>query len=119
MWLFELSVGLPTRNPRGVTSSVKHVAIRRFCLVDGRVAASEDYERTSGVEEHADLEAPQLTDDDWWRDTATTIAFVSSDAGASWERLSTDVGFETTTWRVQAVRRGLPVVFVRQLYTHH
>lgn len=106
-------------NPRGVTPPIKHVAIRRFFIVDGRVAASEDYERTSGVEERAELEAPQLTDDDWWLGTETTIAFVSSDAAASWERLSTNVGFESTIWRVQQLREGLPLVFSRDLYTHH
>src|SRR5262245_22174656 len=58
--IIELAVAYPTRNPRGVTPPIKHIAIRRFFVVDGRVAASEDYERASGVEEHAELEAPQL-----------------------------------------------------------
>ncbi len=117
--VIELSVGRPTRNPPGVTPPIKQIAIRRFFLVDGRVAASEDDERTSGVEERVDIEAPQLTDDDWADGTESTVAFVSSDDGASWERLSTNVGFESTIWRAQALRQGLPVVFVRDLYTHH
>ena len=96
------------------------MAIRRFFFVDGRVAASEDYERTSGVEERVDIEAPQLTDDNWSvLDTETTLAYVSSDDGVSWERLSTNVGFESIIWFVQELREGLPVTFRRDLYTHH
>ena len=118
--VIELSVGWPTRNPQGATPPIKHVAIRRFFLVDGRVAAAEDYERTSGVEERVDTEAPQLTDGNWSvPDTRTTLAFVSRDDGASWERLSTNVGFETTIWLVHGLRQGLPVTFRRDLYTHH
>ena len=118
--VIELSVGWPTRNARSVTPPIQHVAIRRFFLVDGRLAASEDYERTSGVEERVDTAAPELTDDNWSvRATETTLAFVSSDDGASWERLSTNVGFETTIWVVQLLREGMPVMFRRDLYTHH
>lgn len=118
--VIELWVGWPTRNPQGVTPSIKHVAIRRFFLVDGRVAASDDYERTSGVEEHADIEPPELTNDAWSVPQGeTTVAFVSSDRGASWERLSTNVGFETTIWQVHSLREGMPLVFGRDLYTHH
>src|SRR4051812_2873656 len=59
--VIELSVGWPTRNAAGMSPAIEHVAIRRFFFVDGRVAASQDYERTSGVEERVDLEGPQLT----------------------------------------------------------
>jgi hypothetical protein len=118
--VIELSVGWPARNAQGITPSIKHVAIRRFFLVDGHVAASEDFERTSGVEERVDTAAPELTDDNWSvLDTETTLAFVSSDDGTSWQRLSTNVGFETTIWLVQGLREGLPVLFLRELYTHH
>jgi hypothetical protein len=118
--VIELSVGWPTRNAQRVSPPIKHVAIRRFFLVDGRVAASQDFERTSGVEERVDIEAPQLTDDNWSElETETTVAFVRSDDGSSWERLSTSVGFETTIWFVHTLRKGLPVSFRRDLYTHH
>ena len=115
----ELSVAWPTRNAPGVTPPIKHVAIRRFFVVDDRIAAYEDYERTSGVEERADTQGPELADDNWFLDSQTTLAFVSSDDGASWERLSTDVGFESIIWLVQRLRDGLPVTFERTLYTHH
>jgi len=118
--VIELSVGWPTRNAAGMSPAIEHVAIRRFFFVDGRVAASQDYERTSGVEERVDLEGPQLTDANWSvLDTETTLAYISSDDAVSWERLSTNIGFESIIWFVQALREGLPVTFRRDLYTHH
>jgi hypothetical protein len=116
----ELYVGLPTRNRAGASPPIKRISIRRFFLIDGRLAGSQAYERESGVEERVDTEAPELTDENWSRsETEQTVAFVSRDNGASWERLSTNTGFEGVHWIVQSLREGLPELYRRWLYTHH
>jgi hypothetical protein len=51
--------------------------------------------------------------------TEETVAFISGDGGHSWERLSTNDGFEGIHWIVQSLREGLPELFHRWLYTHH
>jgi hypothetical protein len=116
----ELYVGLPTLNPAGTHPPIKRISIRRFFLIDGRVAASQEYERESGVEERVDTGPPELTHENWSRsETEETVAFISRDAGHSWERLSTNGGFEGIHWIVQSLREGLPELFHRWLYTHH
>jgi hypothetical protein len=116
----ELYVGLPTLNPAGTSPPIKRISIRRFFLIDGRLAASEKYERTSGVEERVDTEPPELTYENWSRsETEETVAFISRDGGRSWERLSTNGGFEGIHWIVQSLREGLPELFHRWLYTSH
>jgi hypothetical protein len=116
----ELYVGLPTLNPAGTSPPIKRISIRRFFLIDGRLAASESYDRESGVEERADTGPPELTHENWSRsETEETVAFVSRDEGHSWERLSTNSGFEGIHWIVQSLREGLPELFHRWLYTHH
>ena len=116
----ELYVGLPTLNPAGTSPPIKRISIRRFFLIDGRVAASHEYERESGVEERVDTGPPELTYENWSRsETEETVAFISRDAGHSWERLSTNGGFEGIHWIVQSLREGLPELFHRWLYTHH
>jgi hypothetical protein len=116
----ELYVGLPTLNPAGSRPPIKRISIRRFFLIDGRVAASEEYERASGVEERVDTGPPALTYENWSRsETEETVAFISRDAGHSWERLSTNSGFEGIHWIVQSLREGLPELFHRWLYTYH
>ncbi len=72
--------------------------------------ASEEYERMSGREERAETEPPALTFDNWSAsETERTVAFVSTDDGGSWRRLSTDIGFEGINWVSQELRDGLPV----------
>ena len=61
-----------------------------------------------------------MTYENWSRsETEETVAFISRDEGHSWERLSTNGGFEGIHWIVQSLREGLPEVFHRWLYTHH
>jgi hypothetical protein len=116
----ELYVGLPTLNPAGTSPPIKRISIRRFFLIDGRLAASEAYERKSGADERVDTEPPQLTYENWSRsETEETVAFISRDEGSSWERLSTNGGFEGIHWIVQSLRGGLPEIFHRWLYTPH
>jgi hypothetical protein len=116
----ELYVGLPTLNPAGTSPPIKRISIHRFFLIDGTLAASEEYERESGVEERADTGPPELTYENWSRsETEETVAFVSRDEGQSWERLSTHSGFEGIHWLVQSLREGLPELFHRWLYTVH
>jgi hypothetical protein len=116
----ELYVGLPTLNPAGTSPRIKRISIRRFFLIDGRLVASEAYKRASGVEERVDTGPPELTYENWSRsETEETVAFISRDGGHSWERLSTNGGFEGIHWIVQSLREGLPEVFHRWLYTHH
>jgi hypothetical protein len=116
----ELYVGLPTLNPAGTSPPIKRIAIRRFFLVDGRLAASEAFERESGVEERVDTGPPLLTYENWSRsETEKTVAFLSRGGGHSWERLSTNGGFEGIHWTVQSLRQGLPKLFHRWLYTPH
>jgi hypothetical protein len=108
----EVYVGLPTVNPAGTGPPIKRISIRRFFLIDGRLAASEAYNRESGVEERVDAGPPELTYQNWSRsETEETVAFVSRDEGHSWERLSTNGGFEGIHWIVQSLRAGLPVLF--------
>lgn len=116
----ELYVGLPTLNPAGTSPPIKRISIRRFFLIDGRLAAREAYERTSGVEERVDTGPPELTYENWSRsETEKTVAFISRDEGSTWERLSTNGGFEGIHWIVQSLREGLPEIFHRWLYTPH
>lgn len=116
----ELYVGLPRLNHAGTGPPIKSISIRRFFLIEGRLAASEGYERESGVEERVDTGPPELTYENWSRsETEETVAFVSRDEGLSWERLSTNSGFEGIHWIVQSLRQGLPELFHRWLYTHH
>jgi hypothetical protein len=106
----ELYVGRPVMNPRGSPGApMRAVTIRRLFLVGGTVLASEEYERVSGREERAETEPPQLTLANWWnRETEHTVAYVSHDSGASWRRVSTDIGFEGINWIDQQLREGLP-----------
>jgi hypothetical protein len=116
----ELYVGLPRLNPAGSDPPIKRISIRRFFLVDGTLAASEKFDRESGVEERAETTAADLTYANWSRsETEHTVAFISRDQGHSWERLSTNGGFEGIHWIVQSLRAGLPEVFHRWLYTPH
>jgi hypothetical protein len=116
----ELYVGLPTLNPAGTGPPIKRISIRRFFLIDGRLAASEAYDRESGVEERVDTGPPELTSENWSRSqTEETVAFIRRDGEDSWERLSTNGGFEGIHWIVQSLREGLPEIFHRWLYTHH
>jgi hypothetical protein len=116
----ELYVGLPTPNPAGTGPPIRRISIRRFFLIDGRLAASQEYERESGVEERVDTGPPELTYENWSRSTTEeTVAFISRDEGRSWERLSTNGGSEGIHWIVQSLRKGLPELFHRWLYTHH
>src|SRR5688500_3877641 len=62
-----LYVGPPTRNPAAASPPIKRISFRRFFLIDGRLAASESYERESGVEERADTGPPELTYENWSR----------------------------------------------------
>ena len=118
--IVELYVALPTLNPAGISPPIKRISIRRFFLIDGRVAASNEYERESGVEERVDTAPPELTYENWSRsETEQTVAFISRDEAHSWERLTTDSGFEGIHWIVQSLREGLPELFHRWLYTYH
>jgi hypothetical protein len=118
--IVELYVGLPTLNPAGTSPPIKRISIRRFFLIEGRLAATEEYSRESGVEERADTGPPELTYDNWSRsETEQTVAFISRDDGHSWERLSMSVGFEGIHWIVQSLDEGLPELFHRWLYTYH
>ncbi len=118
--IVELHVGLPTLNTGGGFPPIARISIRRIFIVDGRPAAAEAYERVSGVEERADTDPPQLTFDNWAdSDTEHTAGFISRNNGATWERLTTDEGFEGINWTVQALRDGAPRVFHRYLYTPH
>src|SRR4029079_13597890 len=94
---FRLRSQPPT--PPATSPPIKRISIRRFFLIDGRLAASESYDRESGVEERADTGPPELTPENWSRsETEETVAFVSRDGGHSWERLSTNGGFEGIHW---------------------
>ena len=116
----ELYVGLPVRNRPGASPPIARVSIQRHFLIDDVPAGFDTYERVSGQEERVDTEAPQLTFENWSRsETEATVAFVSWDNAASWERLSTNVGWEGVHWIVQALRPGTPVIFHRFLYTDH
>ena len=115
----ELYVGLPVQKRPG-EQSIDSIVIRRFFIVDGRVLASEKYDRVSGKEERAETEPPSLTVDNWYAsETERTVGFLSTDRGRTWNRLSTDVGFEGIWWIAQALRPGLPRTFEQYLYTHH
>ena len=105
----ELYIGRATLHPRGVLPPIKAISIRRVFLVAGRVLASEEYERVSGREERVDTEPPRLTFSNWSAsETEQTVAFISTDSGGSWRRLSTDIGFEGINWVARRLRDGLP-----------
>jgi hypothetical protein len=115
----ELYIGRATLNPRGMVPPIKAISIHRVFLVAGRVLASEEYERVSGREERVDTMPPELTFVNWSvSDTERTVAFISTDDGGSWRRLSTDIGFEGINWVAQSLRDGLPVARW-YLYTPH
>ena len=115
----ELYVGLPRQKQSGA-ASIESIVIKRFFIVDGRVLAGHEYDRVSGREERAETAPPSLTVDNWSAsETECTVAFLSRDRGRTWERLSTNVGFEGIWWIAQALRPGLPRTFEQYLYTHH
>jgi hypothetical protein len=116
----ELYLGRPTLKPTSASPPIEVITIRRHFIVDGRLLASEEYKRESGVEERVDTEAPQLTFENWSAsETERTVAFLSSDNGRSWTRLSTNIGFEGLAWIAQALRARLPRTYDRYLYTFH
>jgi hypothetical protein len=116
----EVYLGLPILNPPVVVPPIQSIAIFRIFTADGRILASEEYERVSGREERVDTEPPQLDLDNWSASvTERTVAFLSDDLGGTWKRLSTDVGFEGINWVVQALRPGLPEEQRSFLYTPH
>jgi hypothetical protein len=116
----ELYAGLPTRDPQGAPGAIARIAIIRHFFVDGHLLAKEAYERASGVEERVETEPPTLTVDNWWHsDTEQTAAYHRRAPGADWERLVVDGGVEGISWRVVALRDGLPVRLRRYLYTSH
>lgn len=115
----ELYVGLPRQKQSGA-ASIESIVIKRFFIVDGRVLAGHEYDRVSGREERAETAPPSLTVDNWSAsETECTVAFLSRDRGRTWERLTTNVGFEGIWWIAQALRPGLPRTFEQYLYTHH
>ncbi len=116
----ELYVGLPVLSRPGSSPPISRISIQRHFLIDDIPAGFDAYERTSGEEERVDTQPPQLTFENWSRsDTEATVAFVSWDRAASWERLSINMGWEGVHWISQALRPGTPVVFHRFLYIHH
>jgi hypothetical protein len=116
----ELYLGRPALTPAGDSPPIEVITIRRLFIVDGRLLASEEYTRESGVEERVDSEGPQLTFENWSASgTERTVAFLSTDRGRSWTRLSTNVGFEGFVWIAQELRAGLPRTYDRYLYTSH
>jgi hypothetical protein len=116
----ELYLGRPTLKPTSASPPIEVITIRRHFIVDGRLLASEEYKRESGVEERVDTEAPQLTFENWSAsETERTVAFLSPDNGRSWTRLSTNIGFEGFLWIAQALRDRLPRTYDRYLYTFH
>ena len=115
----ELYMGRPTLNPSGSPAPIRTISIRRLFFIGDALLASEEYQRTSGAEERVDTEPPQLTFANWSRsETERTVAFVSADAGRTWRRLSTDIGFESINWRAQRLGDGLPTER-RYAYTPH
>jgi hypothetical protein len=115
----ELYVGRPVLNPLGSATPIRDISIRRLFFIDGKLLATEDYHRTSGEEERVDTEPPQLTFSNWSRsDTEQTVAYIITNAGTSWRRLSVDIGFEGINWVVQSLSNGLPVERI-YAYTPH
>jgi hypothetical protein len=115
----ELYVGRPVLNPPGSAVPLREISIRRLFFIGDKLLATEDYERRSGAEERVDTEPPQLTFTNWSRsETEQTVAYISTDSGQSWRRLSTDIGFEGINWVVQLLRDGLPAERI-YAYTPH
>jgi hypothetical protein len=115
----ELYVGRPALNPSGAAAPIREIAIRRLFFIGDQLFATEDYQRTSGAEERVDTEPPQLTFTNWSRsDTEQTVAYISTDSGQAWRRLSTDIGFEGINWVVQLLGDGLPTERI-YAYTPH
>ena len=104
--------------PVAPSGAIRSIEIRRFFIIDGKVLASERVDRSTGREERVDMTPPTLTRDNWTEDNPEgTVAFVSEDRGKSWQRLSTNVGFEGTWWIVQSLVPGLPKTLERYNYT--
>ena len=117
--LLEVLIGKPFESPGDPGPPVDSIAIRRLFLDAGRLLAIDTLFRASGVEEHVDVEPPQLDEDNWHQISEETLGFVSFDDGASWARLTVDVGFEGVFWAIRQLDGGRRERWSYYLYTRH
>lgn len=117
--LLEVLLGRPFYNASGAGAPIDSIEICRLFMQNGRALAVERYSRVSGQEEHVDLEAPRLDESNWFQPRDVTLGFLSFDGGATWDRISIDVGFEGISWTISRLSEGLPQLWEFYLYTAH
>ena len=117
--LIEVFLGIPTYNTAGTGPQIDSIQVCRLFLHNGRVLALQRFSRASGREEHVDLEPPQLDKSNWFLTSEETLGYLSLDGGATWVRLSIDVGFEGINWAISRLEGSMPQVWSSYLYTPH
>jgi len=117
--LIELLLGKPAENASGTGAPIDSIEICRLYLRQGRVLSVERFSRASGREEHVDVEPPQLDEKNWYLTAEETLGFLSLDGGATWDRISVDVGFEGISWAISRLAQGVPRLWEFYLYTYH
>ncbi|HMI32035.1 MAG TPA: hypothetical protein VK527_09870, partial [Candidatus Limnocylindrales bacterium] len=94
----ELFLGKPSYSTKAGSAPIDSIEICQMFIRGGRVLATAQFSRASGVEEHVDFEPPQLDETNWFTDTVETLGFLSLDGGTTWCWISADVGFEGINW---------------------
>jgi hypothetical protein len=105
--------------PFGATTPFDSVQICALFTHSGRVLAVDRFSRVTGVEERVDTEAPALDGKNWFEIQDETMGFLSVDAGATWNRISIDIGFEGYLWSIRSLTIDLPEVWSHYLYAAH
>ena len=112
-------LGKPAENASGTGAPIDSIEICRLYLRHGRVLWVERFSRKSGREEHVDVEPPQLDEKNWYLTSEETLGFLSLDGGATWDRISVDVGFEGISWAISRLAQGVPRLWEFYIYTYH
>ena len=105
--------------PFGPATPFDSIQICVLFTYNGRVLAVDRLSRVTGVEERVDTEAPTLDGKNWFEIQDETMGFFSVNAGATWKRISIDIGFEGYLWSICSLTVNLPEVWSHYLYTAH
>jgi len=117
--VLEIFLGIPAYPARGGGAPIDSIQICHLFMSREQVLASEVFSRTSGAEEHVDLEPPQLDETNWFETGVKTLGFLSLDRGKTWYWIHVDVGFEGIGWDISRLGKGMPPAWGFYLYTQH
>jgi hypothetical protein len=105
--------------PFGSRAPYDSIQLCALFVRGGHVLAVDQFSRATGVEERVDTEAPTLDEKNWFDVQEQTIGYFSLDKGATWKRITLDVGFEGYLWTIRTLSDGMPEDWNHYLYTAH